>query len=278
MKKMPRSCVMQCELRASYLADEGKGLPPDPLGTVAEPDGEFVDEVQAQIIGPTCIQLLEDLYNLRTQEEVVEVFEHANADLVQVFEEPVEDGHQIGGCQLVSQDHCQLMDGERQSTPHLPLRCQFCRPKVSATPGRLKAQCLAISVSTVWARAGSVMERGSVCVSSSPCSWTGLDSGSAAGASVIGSSSVGHSSLSDWTSTHLVSTDGLSVFSSGCSSCSGSVRSSSSGSSSWAAFRAADRTWTWAGALFVVVGLALLFVNVRVKPPRIPPGTEWLSW
>ena len=43
-------------------------MPPDPLGTVAEPDGEFVDEVQAQIIGPTCIQLLEDLYNLRTQE------------------------------------------------------------------------------------------------------------------------------------------------------------------------------------------------------------------
>lgn len=59
---------MSCEIRASYLADEGKGLPPDPLGTVAEPDGEFVDEVQAQIIGPTCIQLLEDLYHLRTQE------------------------------------------------------------------------------------------------------------------------------------------------------------------------------------------------------------------
>lgn len=38
-------------------------------------------------------------------------------------------------------------------------QCQFCRPKVSATPGRLKAQCLAISVSTVWARVGSVMER-----------------------------------------------------------------------------------------------------------------------
>lgn len=38
-------------------------------------------------------------------------------------------------------------------------QCQFCRPRVSATPGRLKAQCLAISVSTVWARAGSVMER-----------------------------------------------------------------------------------------------------------------------
>ena len=38
-------------------------------------------------------------------------------------------------------------------------QCQFCRPRVSATPGRLKAQCLAISVSTVWARAGSVIER-----------------------------------------------------------------------------------------------------------------------
>lgn len=50
------------------LADEGKGLPPHPLGTVAEPDGELVDEVQAQVISTTCIQLLEDLYNLKTQE------------------------------------------------------------------------------------------------------------------------------------------------------------------------------------------------------------------
>lgn len=55
-------------MRVTDLADEGKGLPPHPFGTVAEPDGELVDKVQAQIIGPTCIQLLEDLYNLRTQE------------------------------------------------------------------------------------------------------------------------------------------------------------------------------------------------------------------
>lgn len=50
------------------------------------------------------------------------MFEHANADLVQVFEETVEDGHQVSGCQLVSQDNRQLVDGESQRTPHLPLR------------------------------------------------------------------------------------------------------------------------------------------------------------
>lgn len=53
------------------LTDEGKGLPSHPFRTVAEPDGELVDEVQAQIIGTTCIQLLEDLYHLRTQEFTV---------------------------------------------------------------------------------------------------------------------------------------------------------------------------------------------------------------
>lgn len=56
------------ELSSTDLADKGKSLPPHPLGTVAEPDGELVDEVQTQIIGTTCIQLLEDFYNLRTQE------------------------------------------------------------------------------------------------------------------------------------------------------------------------------------------------------------------
>lgn len=49
------------------LTDEGKGLPSHPFRTVAEPDSELVDEVQAQIIGTTCIQLLKDLYHLRTQ-------------------------------------------------------------------------------------------------------------------------------------------------------------------------------------------------------------------
>lgn len=38
-------------------------------------------------------------------------------------------------------------------------QCQFCLPSVKATPGRLYAQCLAISVSTVWARAGSVIDK-----------------------------------------------------------------------------------------------------------------------
>lgn len=37
-------------------------------------------------------------------------------------------------------------------------QCQFCLPSVSATPGRLYAQCLAMSLSTVWARVGSVMD------------------------------------------------------------------------------------------------------------------------
>lgn len=46
------------------LADEGKGLTTHPLGTVAEPDGELVDEVQTQVIGTACVQLLEDLYDL----------------------------------------------------------------------------------------------------------------------------------------------------------------------------------------------------------------------
>lgn len=38
-------------------------------------------------------------------QEVVEVLEHADADLVQVFEEAVEDGHQVGRRQLVAEDH-----------------------------------------------------------------------------------------------------------------------------------------------------------------------------
>lgn len=55
-------------------------------------------------------------------QKVIEVFEHADADLIQVFEEAIEDGHQISCCELVTQNHCQLMDGECQRTPHLPLR------------------------------------------------------------------------------------------------------------------------------------------------------------
>lgn len=55
-------------------------------------------------------------------EEVIKVFEHANADLIQVFEEAIEDGDQIGRRQLVSQDDCQLVDGESQCAPHLPLK------------------------------------------------------------------------------------------------------------------------------------------------------------
>lgn len=60
------------DISTTDLADEGKCLPPHPLGTVAEPDGELVDEVQAQIISTTCIQLLEDLHNLRTQVGIID--------------------------------------------------------------------------------------------------------------------------------------------------------------------------------------------------------------
>lgn len=54
-------------------------------------------------------------------QEVVEVLEDADADLVQVFEEAVEDGNQVSRRQLVAEDHRQLVDGERQRAAHLPL-------------------------------------------------------------------------------------------------------------------------------------------------------------
>lgn len=52
----------------THLADKGKGLPPHPLGTVAESNSELVDEVQAKVISPASIKLLQDLHHLRTQE------------------------------------------------------------------------------------------------------------------------------------------------------------------------------------------------------------------
>lgn len=57
---------LRSEFISTDLADEGKGLAPHPLGTVAEPDCELIDEVQTQVISTTCVQLLEDLYDLRT--------------------------------------------------------------------------------------------------------------------------------------------------------------------------------------------------------------------
>ena len=59
-------------IRVTNLADESKGLPPHPFGTVAEPDGELIDEVQAQVIGPTGVQLLENLHNLSAHEEITQ--------------------------------------------------------------------------------------------------------------------------------------------------------------------------------------------------------------
>lgn len=52
---------------STHLADEGEGLPPHPLGTVAEPDGELVDEVQAQVVGAGRVELLKDLHHLRAR-------------------------------------------------------------------------------------------------------------------------------------------------------------------------------------------------------------------
>lgn len=49
------------------------------------------------------------------------MLEDAYADLVQVFEEAVENGHQVGRRQLVAEDHRQLVDGERQRAAHFPL-------------------------------------------------------------------------------------------------------------------------------------------------------------
>ena len=48
------------------LADEGKGLPPHPLGTVAEPYNELVDEIQTKVMSSASVQLLEDFHHLIT--------------------------------------------------------------------------------------------------------------------------------------------------------------------------------------------------------------------
>lgn len=55
-------------------------------------------------------------------QEVVQVLEDPDAHLVQVLQETVEDGHQVGGRELVTEDHRQLVDGEGQRPTHLPLR------------------------------------------------------------------------------------------------------------------------------------------------------------
>lgn len=63
---------LRSDVISTDLADEGKGLAAHPLGTVAEPDCELIDEVQAQVISTTRVQLLEDLYDLRTCEKKTE--------------------------------------------------------------------------------------------------------------------------------------------------------------------------------------------------------------
>lgn len=62
---MKARASLRSEFISTDLADEGKGLAPHPLGTVAEPDCELINEVQTQVISTTRVQLLEDLYDLR---------------------------------------------------------------------------------------------------------------------------------------------------------------------------------------------------------------------
>lgn len=73
---------LRSEFISTDLADEGKGLAPHPLGTVAEPDCELIDEVQTQVISTTCVQLLEDLYDLRTYGKAKSLEEGLNMQVI----------------------------------------------------------------------------------------------------------------------------------------------------------------------------------------------------
>ena len=42
-------------------------------------------------------------------------------NLIKIFEEPVEDGDEVGGGHLLAEDGAQLVDGGGQCAPHLPL-------------------------------------------------------------------------------------------------------------------------------------------------------------
>lgn len=55
-------------------------------------------------------------------QKVIEVFEDTNTHFIQVLQEAIENWHQISSCELIPQDHSQLVDGESQSAPHLPLQ------------------------------------------------------------------------------------------------------------------------------------------------------------
>lgn len=50
------------------------------------------------------------------------MLQHADANFIQIFQEAVEYGNQISGCQLVAQDNRQFMDRESQCASHFPLR------------------------------------------------------------------------------------------------------------------------------------------------------------
>lgn len=49
---------METEREHSNLTNEGKGLSPNPLGAVAKPHHELIDEIQSQGTGTVCIELL----------------------------------------------------------------------------------------------------------------------------------------------------------------------------------------------------------------------------
>ena len=42
-------------------------------------------------------------------------------NLIKIFEEPVEDGDEVGGGHLLAEDGAQLVDRGGQGAPHLPL-------------------------------------------------------------------------------------------------------------------------------------------------------------
>lgn len=49
------------------------------------------------------------------------MLENSDAHLIQVFEEAVKNRHQVSCCELIPQNHSELVDGERQRPPHFPL-------------------------------------------------------------------------------------------------------------------------------------------------------------
>lgn len=49
------------------------------------------------------------------------MFEDSDPHFIQILQEAVEHRHQISGCQVITQNQSQLMNGERECPPDLPL-------------------------------------------------------------------------------------------------------------------------------------------------------------